>query len=181
AVSAAGSVMPLWLSGWLEPSAERAAAEARIKGGADVIASEADSDAAARAAATAGRFAIGYNAVPPGSPASILTAPIWHWEVFYERVVEDILAGRWSNAPVWWGMAEGLVDLAPISPAVPPDVRAQVEVARARMLTGALSEFAGPLTDNTGRLRVPAGQGLTDADLLSLNWLVEGVAGPLPG
>jgi hypothetical protein len=48
------------------------------------------------------------------------------------------------------------------------------------MLTGALYEFAGPLTDNTGRLRVPAGQSLTDADLLSLNWLVEGVVGSLP-
>jgi basic membrane protein A len=35
----------------------------------------------------------------------------------------------------------------------------------------------GPITDNEGKLVVPAGQSLSDAQILNMNYLVQGVQG----
>ena len=43
--------------------------------------------------------------------------------------------------------------------------------------TGKLQPFAGPISDNEGKLVLPAGQALTDAQILSMNYLVQGVVG----
>jgi basic membrane protein A and related proteins len=40
--------------------------------------------------------------------------------------------------------------------------------------------FAGPINDNTGAERVAAGAQLTQADLIGMNWLVEGIQGSIP-
>ena len=40
--------------------------------------------------------------------------------------------------------------------------------------------FTGPVVTNEGKEVVAAGQTPTDKDLLSMNWLVKGVAGKLP-
>lgn len=180
AVNPAALVAPRWISTWFDPPVETAAARALAGEGADVIATEADSDAGNRAADALGLPSIGYNAVPPGATGSMLTAPVWHWDVFYERVVRDILNRRWSNAPVWWGLETGLFGLAPVSAAVPADARQRIDAARTQIANGALQVFAGPLSDNAGAVRVPAGRVMTDAELLSVDWLVEGVAGSLP-
>jgi len=43
--------------------------------------------------------------------------------------------------------------------------------------SGKLQPFAGPITDNEGKLVVPAGQSLSDVQILSMNYLVAGVQG----
>ena len=40
--------------------------------------------------------------------------------------------------------------------------------------------FTGPLKDQSGAVKVPAGKTLTDPELQRLNWYVEGVDGTLP-
>ena len=40
--------------------------------------------------------------------------------------------------------------------------------------------FTGPIADQTGEIRVPEGQSMTDEELLSMNWFVEGVEGEIP-
>jgi basic membrane protein A and related proteins len=40
--------------------------------------------------------------------------------------------------------------------------------------------FTGPLKDQSGAVKVPAGKTLTDPELQRLNWYVEGVDGSLP-
>jgi basic membrane protein A and related proteins len=40
--------------------------------------------------------------------------------------------------------------------------------------------FAGPIKDQAGAVKVPAGKTLTDPELQRLNWYVEGVDGSLP-
>jgi len=70
---------------------------------------------------------------------------------------------------------------------VPPVVVQQVKEQLGRMQRGELSRFdlfAGPLSDNKGKLLLPAGQKLTQADLeglegcrVCMRWLVEGIVG----
>jgi basic membrane protein A len=181
AVNPSAQVYPDWIGTFLDPPRERAGAESLMAMGVDVVARESDSIQPEQAAAERGVWAIGYNALPPGDDApNILTAPIWHWEVFYEKELEDLMSGAWTNAPVWWGTPEGLIDVAPLNPAIPADIRTQISARQSALRAGMFDVFAGPITDTRGQVRVPAGSTLTDAQLLSLDWLVNGVAGQLP-
>ena len=47
-------------------------------------------------------------------------------------------------------------------------------------MSGRLRLFAGPLHDNTGGLRVAAGEAMSDEALLAFDWLVQGVTGVVP-
>ena len=70
--------------------------------------------------------------------------------------------------------------LTQLNPAVPPDVAKLFEEKKQAIAAGTLVPFAGPSKDNTGTLKVPAGKSMTDAELTTFNWYVEGVAGSIP-
>ena len=118
--------------------------------------------------------------VPDAAPDALLTAPIWNWGVFYKKAVEDVMNGTWTNAPVWWGLKEGLLELAPIADFVPDDVKALVEEKEAEIVAGEFDVFVGPIKDNTDELRVPEGETMPDEEKLAFDWLVEGVVGTIP-
>ena len=59
-------------------------------------------------------------------------------------------------------------------------MRDEVLARQKDIAAGRLKPFAGPITDNAGTLRVPRGQNASDADILKMNYLVEGVQGTLP-
>jgi basic membrane protein A len=53
-----------------------------------------------------------------------------------------------------------------------------VEAAKQKIMSGELKVFAGPIEDNEGKLRVPAGSELSSEDAATkMNWLVAGVQG----
>ena len=172
---------PVWIFTWVDPVKEREAAQALLDLGCDVIARESDSTEPDKLAEENGVYAIGYNAhVPDVAPNALLTAPIWNWGVFYKKAVEDVIGGAWTNTPVWWGLAEGLLDLAPFGPAVPDDAKALIEQKKQEIIAGAFDVFVGPIKDNTGELRVPDGVTMPDEEKLAFDWLVEGVVGSIP-
>jgi len=91
--------------------------------------------------------------------------------------VARVRAGTWKSESVWWGMDKGVVDIAPFGPMVPKAVRDKVLAAKAELLAGRDTVFAGPVTDQKGQVRCPAGQTIPDADLLGMTWFVKGVIG----
>ena len=174
-------VTPIWINAWFDPQKEREAAQALLDVGADVIARESDSVEPDKLAEQEGAYAVGYNAVSADvAPNAVLTAPIWDWGVYYKQAVEDVMNGKWTNTPVWWGMKEGLLDLAPYGKMVPADVQALIEAEKARIVSGEFDVFEGPIMDNTGAERVKAGETMTDEQKLGFDWLVEGVKGSVP-
>jgi len=102
-----------------------------------------------------------------------------HWGGFYTKVAQSVLEGRWQADPVWAGMKDGLVQLSALDPAIPKDVRTQLEAKRRAIVAGTLQPFAGRLIDNAGRERQSGGR-LNDAGIAMMNWLAEGVVGTLP-
>lgn len=180
-VNPEATVTPIWINAWFDVQKERDAAQALLDSGADVIARESDSVEPDKLAEQEGVFAIGYNAVSAEvAPNAVLTAPLWDWSVYYTQVMKDIAAGTWKPEPVWWGLKEGLLSLAPLSDKVPEDVRALVEQEKQRIISGEFDVFVGPIKDNTGAERVAAGVTMTDEEKLAFNWLVEGVKGSIP-
>ncbi len=174
-------VRPVWIMTWVDPPKEREAAQALIDQGADVIARESDSAEPDKLAQESGVYAIGYNAYQPDvAPDALLTAPIWNWGVLYKKIVEDVAAGAWKSSDIWWGMKEGLLDLAPYGKMVPEDVRALVDAKKAEIIAGEFDVFVGPIQDNQGKERVAAGQVMTDEEKRAFDWLVAGVVGEIP-
>jgi basic membrane protein A and related proteins len=47
-------------------------------------------------------------------------------------------------------------------------------------VAGHFDVFWGPVKDQSGKLRIAAGENATDEVLLGMNWFVEGVVGTVP-
>jgi len=181
AVNPQVEVRPVWIFNWFDPVKEREAAQALLDAGADVIARESDSPEPDKTAQEAGVYAVGYNTIKPDiAPKAVLTGPIWNWGVYYKKTIEDLYNGTWKTHSYWGHMADGILDLAPFGAMVPQEVQDEVNAAKAKIISGELHPFAGPIKDNKGVERVKAGETMTDEQLLSFDWLVEGVVGEIP-
>jgi simple sugar transport system substrate-binding protein len=60
---------------------------------------------------------------------------------------------------------------------VPKAVQDEILTQQKAIGTGKLLPFVGPITDNEGKGVAPAGQALSDAQILGMNYLVQGVVG----
>lgn len=178
------TVQVVWTNTWFNPQVERQAGEALLDGGADVIAQHQDTAGPQQAAEDRGLYGVGYNAdMAPLAPDAVLTSAVWNWGPFYIDTVQQAIDGVWESSQYWGGWQDGIVDLAPIGPMVPDDVRAMAEAEAEKFKSGEetiYTIFTGPLLDQTGAERVPADQAMTDEELLSMSWFVEGVQGEIP-
>lgn len=176
-------VKVVWTNTWFDPQKERQAAEALLDSGADVIAQHQDTAGPMQAAEARGKYGVGYDAdMSKFAPKAVLTSPIWNWGVYYSDVVKQVQAGTWKSGQYWGSWKDGVVDLAPIGSMVPADVKANAEAEMATFKSGDQSIFTiftGPLKDQKGAEKVPAGQAMTAEELLSMSWFVEGVEGSI--
>ncbi len=174
-------VRVIWTNSWYDPGKEREAANTLIAQGADVITNHTDSTSVVQAAEEKGKYAVGYHSdMSKYGPKAQLTATTHQWGDFYTKAVADVLAGTWKTTDVWGGMKDGMIKLAPLNPTIPPDVKALVAKQEADIKAGTLHPFAGPVTDQDGKTRVPAGRNMTDDELGKMDYYVEGVASKLP-
>lgn len=174
-------VKVVWIFSWLDPGKEKEAAKALIDSGADVIGMHADTGAAPQAAEEAGVYVVGYNNdMSAYAPTKHLTAPIWDWGIVYKYTIDHVVKGTWKSEQLWQGLKEGMVDLAPYGKDVPDSVKKLVDSEREKIVSGTWDVFHGPLKDQSGAVKVPEGQNMTDAEMLSMNWFIEGVKGEIP-
>ena len=173
-------VRVVWLNAWFDPPREREAALTLVNQGADVLTNHSGSPAVPQVAEEKGVLLLAYQSdMARFAPKAQLASVTHHWGGHYTRVVQSVLDGRWSNKPVWGGMADGLVQLSALNPALPADVKAGLAQRQQALMAGKLLPFAAPLVDNTGRVRLASGA-LDDAGISRMDWLVQGVAGSVP-
>ncbi|POR54899.1 nucleoside-binding protein [Paraburkholderia eburnea] len=175
-------VKVLWINSWYDPGLEKQAAETLIGQGADVLIQNTDSTATMQTAEQKKVHAFGWDSdMKKFGPNAQLGACVSNWGVYYSHLVQQVMAGTWTNAPVWWGLKEKAIDLADINTnAVSPAAQKALAAKRDAIVAGKFDPFAGPIKDQGGTVRVAAGKSLADADLLRLNWFVEGVDGTVP-
>ena len=175
------TVHVVWSNTWYDPAQEEQAAESLLSIGADVLTQHQDSPAVVQAAAAKGKYAIGYNSdMSKFGPKAFLTAAVWNWGPMYTSIVKQVQGGSFKGDDIWWGMDKGVVDIAPLGPMVPASVRSLVMAKRQAIIAGTFNELAGPIKDQSGTVRVPAGSALSDSAQLSMNWFVQGVVGQVP-
>jgi basic membrane protein A and related proteins len=180
-VNPKAEVRVIWVNSWYDPGREREAASTLIAQNADIVTHHTDSTATVQTAEEKGKYAFGYHSdMSKYGPKAQLTASTHNWTDFYIRTVGDILDGKWTTTHVWGGMKDGMVKLAPLNPAIPPDVAALVQKLEGDIKAGTLHPFAGPVVDQEGKERVPAGKTMSDDELGKMDYYVEGVASRLP-
>lgn len=180
-VNPKATVEVIWTNTWFDPAVEKQAALTLLNKGVDVMAQHQDTTAAQIAAQEKGAFAIGYNS-PTGNaaPAAYLTAPLFKWATFYVDDVNAILGGTWKSRAYWEGLDKGMVTLDALSANCAPGSAEAVAAAQAKIISGELHPFAGPVADQAGAVKVPAGTTMTDDEVWNMGWFVEGVIGSVP-
>jgi basic membrane protein A len=171
-------VKVVYTNSWYDPANEKAAAEALLAQGCDVLEQHCDTTGPQIAAEAAGAYAIGYNLDSrEAAPGAFLTAPLWHHEVYYIKAVQEIMDGTWKPESYYGTMADGYVSLAEMTDLVPADVQAKVKEVEAKIKAGDFPIFVGPIKDNEGNVVVPEGTTLDRAGIWSIDYLVEGASG----
>jgi len=171
-------VRVVWTKTWYDPATEKEAAKSLLDVGADVVAQHQDSPSPQEAAQERGVYSVGYNSdMSSFAPKAHLTAPVWNWGPLYTETVKAVSKGAWESQALWPGMEKGIVDLAPFGPMVPQEVRDMVTKKKAQLVSGTETVFIGPIRDQEGKLRIPAGKTATDQELLGMTWFVQGVVG----
>lgn len=169
-----------WTHTWYDPAKEKEAAKALLDEGVDVMSQHQDTAGPLQAAEEKGAFAIGYNSDTSALvPKAFMTAPVWNWGPYYIETVKAVQNGTWKAEAYYTGMDTGIVDLVPLTANAPEGAQAAVDKAKAEILAGKQIVFAGPIKDQTGAEKVPAGSALSEDDILKMNWFVQGVDGKI--
>jgi basic membrane protein A len=174
-------VQVVWTNTWYDPAKEKDAAKTLLDAGNDIIAQHQDTPGPQQAAEEKGKYGVGYNSdMGKYAPKAVLTSAVWNWGPFYVNTVKAVKEKTWKPDQYWGPMSDKIVDIAPYGPMVPDDVKKLVEDSKQKILSGQWDVFTGPIKDQAGAVKVPAGQKMSDKDMLSFDWFVEGVEGSIP-
>ncbi len=166
-----------YMNTWYDPTLERQTAESLLDLGCDVIAQHCDTAMPQIAAQERGVWGVGYNAdMSTDAPDAVLTAPIWNWGAVIIHEVQQVVDGTWTPENIFMDMADGLVDISPLTKNVAEGTVEAIEAARAKIMSREFDVFHGPIYDNEGTLRVKEGEQLDRAYIAgSIDWLVKGI------
>lgn len=168
-------IITLWANSFNDPTTEAVCANTLIDQGCDLICIDLSSSAVAQVCETRGVMFIGSSVdMREFAPTQQLTANCWTWGPWMAEQVEAVRNGTFVGQWCELDINDGAISLAEFSDAVPQDVRDIVADAEARLRNG-YEVFAGPMYDNTGKLRVPEGEILSTEDANAMQWFLPNV------
>lgn len=175
-------VRVVWTSSWYDPGKEADATKSLIGQKADVITHHTNSTAVAATCEEAKIPVVSYNSAMKNAAPNMLLAGVVHlWDEYYINRVQMVMDGKWNNQTTWGGAPRHMIDLEAINEKVAdPKVVADIKATLDKMAKREFHPFSGPIKNNEGKEVVPAGKTATDAELLNMNYFVEGVVGKVP-
>jgi simple sugar transport system substrate-binding protein len=171
----------VWVNSWHDAAKEADAAKALIDQGVDILTQHTDSAAPMQIAEERGIHAFGqaFDQIQAG-PKAQLTAIVDTWGPYYVKRIKAVLDGTWKGGESSWdGLKDGILEMAPYTN-MPDDVKAMAEATEAKIKSGEIKPFTGPITKQDGTEWLKAGEQADDGTLLGLNFYVKGVDDKLP-
>ena len=197
-----------WLNTWRDSDLENQIASALFDSGAQVVFSSTDSQTVTDVARTKGEGKWAVTFGWKGScQDSCLTASYWNWGPVYSEIVKYVREGASLSESIYFDADSGGMGLYGFMVGEEPtegvktlseDVKQNVQSLLNEMLSGNfeyLDIFRGEIRDNQGRVIVPAGERLSDADIDQfppgdpkekckypecMYWFAEGIIAELP-
>ena len=173
------SVDTIFTNSWYNPAAETEAVNSLANQGVGLVYILVDSGiAGVQAADRVGIYSLSQNAdLSSFAPKGWITGSVWGWANLYENVTESVIDKTWKSGHIGGGLKEGYTELAPFGPAVSGEAQERARELVAKIASGELNVFAGPIYDTSGKERVAAGASLSIGEILSFDWGVQGVRG----
>jgi len=183
-------VSVIWVNSWYDPVKEADAAKVHIAEGADILAQHTDSPAMLQTAEKAGVYGFGQSSdMKAFAPKAQLFSSVNNWGIYYINKIQALMDGSWTTGEgpdhwagnTWAGMADDFLVLSAFEN-MPDDVAKAAQKSADDIKSGANKIFTGPIRDNTGAEKIPAGKTLNDGELFTtLDYYVEGIVGKIPG
>lgn len=175
-----GRIKTVWVNTWYDPGKEGDAAKALLDQGADILAQHTDSAAPLQIAEQRGAHGFGQASdMSKLAPKAQLTASVDNWGPYYIDRVKMAMDGTWKSTDTWGGLAADMLRMAPYAN-MPSDVIGLAKQTENDIAVGKIVIFKGPIKEQSGAIKVPAGTTLDDKAIASMNWLAEGIEGQLP-
>jgi basic membrane protein A and related proteins len=172
----------IWTNSWYDPTKETKAAENLHSAGADVIGQNVDSPAAGQFSEKNGVPWVGYDSNGQKfARQEWLTGAVYNWGPYYTRRVQAAMNGTWKTGNYYGSLKDGFVQLAPFGKKVSAATKKLIAQQKALIESGKWNEFAGPIYDQSGKLRIKPGHRPSFNDLYSMSYLVKGVIGSPKG
>lgn len=198
-----------WTYAWYGPDKAKEAAEALIAEGCDALAFTEDTPAVIEVGQdhtergnTIYTFSH-YSPMQAYGEDSVVSGQLSDWGVMYEKILQDIYDGTWTNERLWWLMKEEATYVgAEFGSIVNPKFEAELKQLMVNhkgygnisvydlveQLTEVMTNegrsgfdpYDGPIYDNTGVLQIPQGTQATIDQLESIMYYVDGVVGEIP-
>ena len=170
----------VWANTWADPGKEADAAKALADQGVDILTQHTDSTAPMQVAAERGIHAFGQASdMIAAGPNTQLTAIVDTWGAYYIKRTKAVLDGTWKSEQIWDGLKDGILTMAPYTN-MPDDVKKAAEDVEAKIRSGELHPFTGPVKKQDGSDWLAAGAVSDDGTLLGMNFYVAGVDDKLP-
>jgi len=204
----AAKVSVKWIYAWYGPDKAKEAAEALIAEGCDALAFTEDTPAVIEVGQRHSEKGNQIYTFSHYSPMqnygvdSVVSGQIMDWGGIYAKIFEDIQNKTWTNEDIWWLAKEkaailGGSETDAVNPKFVPALKeAMVETADfgkisaydlvmkryEQMQQGVdiFDPFTGPISDNQGKVMIPAGAKASKEDLLSIMYYVDNVEGTIP-
>jgi len=197
-----------WIYAWYGPDKAREAAEALIAEGCDTLAFTEDTPAVIEVGqehTEKGQQIYTFSHYSPMQQYgkdSVVSGQLTDWGVMYVKILQDIYNGTWKNVDEWWLIGEKASILGGtfeeiVNPKFEGDLKTAMldtpdlgklsvydlvvkRYEQMRQGPDVFDPFMGPITDNTGKLQVKAGQRASKGDLMSIMYYVDNIVGSIP-
>ena len=171
----------VYTGAWNDPVKERAATQALVEQGVDVIGQHVDTPTPQIVAQENGIYGTGHHRdMSEFAPEATQCSHLWVWDRYLIPKIQEMVDGTWDPGAQPYGdfihIHDGGNDIACCGDAVPADIVARINAEKAALANGK-HVFEGPLYDQKGTLRVKEGEVPSDGDLWGMDWLLQGIVG----
>jgi basic membrane lipoprotein Med (substrate-binding protein (PBP1-ABC) superfamily) len=166
--------------GWGDRAKEADATNSLINQGVDVVSMHVDSPSTIISTAEErGAYSIGFQnlAAQQFAPDYWVSGTGFTLGGKVTWLTQSVIDDAWEPIFLRCGVKDGCMAIAPFGPKVPKDVQDKVLKAIQDVDNGTIVVFKGPIKDQSGAIKIPEGEVLSDEQLGSADWFVEGVFG----
>ncbi len=197
-----------WLYAWYDPAKAKEAAESLITEGVDALAFTEDSTAVIDSGEEHTKQGkqiyvfSHYSPMQKFGPDTVVSGQLVDWGIMYEEILRRLYTNTWDNRDYWWLAKEGACDLGgefgvPINPKFESELKSKKvkdpifgeisvydlvmkRLAQMKEPTVLFDPFTGPIKDQSGSVRIKAGERASHDLLWSVDWFVDNVVGEVP-
>lgn len=116
-----------------------------------------------------------------------LAMPIWHWGIYYEKLIKSILnrtmQKEYENSSkalnYYWGMSADVVDVI-YSKNLPESVKKLADLLKKSVRDGLYNPFCGMIRTQDGTIIDKGTQGLSLEEIITMDWLADNIEGFIP-